>query len=771
MFTGKRVGVGIIITVGVIFLTSLDGGFLASGNALPDSEGASAAEGDAPARVESQEADPPDTEPGESESLTLEGQRLKWASSVFEASCALCHDEDGRADSIDNPRANLADKAWHHGDTVVEIETTIREGVPDTEMKPGKNKYTAVQIADLAKYVKLLSQNMHVAKVKLDRKVATELTDAVVSQLPPAPTGKMREKENFIDEYIFGKMKADGVPHAPPSTDTEFMRRVYLDLWGRLPDADAVRKFVADAQADKRNKLIDVLLGLDYNDPEKPGFEGNQDADYRGPWLVQEPFLNKWTFFFSDLFKIGGGLTSSGPAFRDYIQMFLQYNLPYDYFVREVLTATAIGGRVCGPAGFILRDTVGGIRDADVMHEDTCDEIALSVGKVFLGVNLECISCHDGAGHLEEINLGLSEITRTQFWRQAAFFQNIRIFRGNPPNGTDYCLLDGPSLRPDRIWQGGIAHFKFTTPPNTAGGLGYRMEAPSVLRIPRDKNADVYPAYLLTGERPAEGANPRVELARIITSDFQFAKATVNLFWSKLMTVGIVDPPFDWDLARQDPENPPPAPWSIQPSHPELLDALARDFQDHNFDLRHLMRIICRSSAYQLSSRFEGEYAPEYDRYYARKLARRLAAEEIYDAIVKATNVFGNDVKYVMTQAGTPNMELTRFLNFFGQGNRNTRQSHTEGSIIQASLLLNSDLVKKKVLAATEGSRVSMLLSKDPPLPNHQLVEELFLWTLSRFPTPQEMAESISHLEKYHDEGVEDLQWALMNNLEFIVNY
>jgi len=237
------------------------------------------------------------------------------------------------------------------------------------------------------------------------------------------------------------------------------------------------------------------------------------------------------------------------------------------------------------------------------------------------------------------------------------------------------------------------------------------------------------------------------------------------------MTVGIVDPPFEWDLDRQDPENPPPAPWTIQPSHPELLDALARDFQDHNFELRYLMRTICRSKAYQLSSRFSGEYKPEYDRYYARKLVRRLSAEEIYDAIVKATNVFGNNVKFVMEQDGLPDAELKRFLSFFGQSNRATTQPDTKGSIIQASLILNSELVNKKLLASTEGSRVNMLLKKDPPLNNHELVEELFLATLSRFPTAREMAESVSHVEKYRNQGVEDLQWALMNNLEFIVNY
>ena len=94
----------------------------------------------------------------------------------------------------------------------------------------------------------------------------------------------------------------------------------------------------------------------------------------------------------------------------------------------------------------------------------------------------------------------------------------------------------------------------------------------------------------------------------MLTSDLQFAKATVNLFWSHFMTVGIVDPPFAWDLDRQDPQNPPPAPWTIQPSHPELLEELAKDFQKHGFDLRYLMKVITQSSAYQLSSRVESDW-------------------------------------------------------------------------------------------------------------------------------------------------------------------
>ena len=65
------------------------------------------------------------------------------------------------------------------------------------------------------------------------------------------------------------------------------------------------------------------------------------------------------------------------------------------------------------------------------------------------------------------------------------------------------------------------------------------------------------------------------------------------------MGVGIVDPPYDFDLSRQDPNNPPPAPWTVQPSHPELLDALAKDFEAHHYDLRYLIELITKSSAYQ----------------------------------------------------------------------------------------------------------------------------------------------------------------------------
>ena len=164
------------------------------------------------------------------------------------------------------------------------------------------------------------------------------------------------------------------------------------------------------------------------------------------------------------------------------------------------------------------------------------------------------------------------------------------------------------------------------------------------------------PKFILTDEVVKPGVEPREELARMITSHPQFARATVNLYWAKLMGVGIVEPVDEFDLARQDPKNV-PAGWQLQPSHPELLDAMAAYFRKNNHSLHSLFRLICNSSAYQLSARFPGEWSENYTRYYARKYARMLTAEELHDSITIATGrpgQFGGGPKKTPTADDDP---------------------------------------------------------------------------------------------------------------------
>ena len=569
---------------------------------------------------------------------------------------------------------------------------------------------------------------------KLTAEVAPKTSHASVQPVPV---------RNFIDEFIFSKMQRDGVPHAGLSTDAEFLRRLHLDLTGRLPEPEVIRKFLADADPAKREKTIDTLLATPIEGRiEKP----------------QTPFLDKWTYFFNDLFRNSAAeLGAPGRnLLRDYIYDALLKNVPYDEVVRELLTAQTRDNFVDSAANFLLRDHVDDFNDVYINQTDSFDEMAISTSRYFLGVNLECVSCHDGQGHLGKINLWLSQIRRPQLWRQAAFFSKLSMSRPFGI-GNEYELLEKNG------------HYDITTR--------------SVRRMPRYKT-DLSPQFLLTDEKPKENEPWREAYARMVTTNPQFARATVNLIWAELMGVGIVDPPLDFDLARLDPRSPPPDPWTIQPSHPELLDALANDFREHHCDLRRVIRLIVTSSTYQLSSHFEGEWKAAYASYFARHFVHRLPAEEIADAISQATGIFPsiaiNDtnvkVSYILQSRssedlGGKELEPVRLLlASFGQADRDKTERDLSGSTVQAAALLNSGFVKDRV-KVKENGRLYKLLNHETPLSNREIVEEMFLAFLARPPRPPEADIAIRTLEQRHNQGLEDLAWSLINKIEFLYDY
>ena len=163
------------------------------------------------------------------------------------------------------------------------------------------------------------------------------------------------------------------------------------------------------------------------------------------------------------------------------------------------------------------------------------------------------------------------------------------------------------------------------------------------------------------------------------------------------------------------------------------------------------MRTIARSSAYQLSSRFDGEWKASYTPYFARHFVRVLTAEQMHDSIAEATQVYGNyqqrdmlfntrmpNIRFV-TETETPeninNEKPKLLLRTFGQANREQSDRRSEGSILQALTLMNSPFVNKRV-QATGGSRVEQLVKSDKD--NAAIVDELYLATLSRPPLDDE---------------------------------
>jgi hypothetical protein len=584
-----------------------------------------------------------------------------------------------------------------------------------------------------------------ISEAQRDR--AANFTEEAGKSLPFHPRVEIKRK-NYIDDYIFGKIERDKIPHSGLSMDQEFLRRVYLDLTGRIPEGEVVKKFLSDKSPDKRDKLIDSIV-----QPDRYAF-ADEDA-----------FVDRWAYWFSDLFGNNAGyLGEQGrDIFYDYIRASVRLNVPYNQWVTEMLTASALTNWYSGPSNFLARFHVDDGTGNQIAHEDTCDELAIATAKIFLGLNLECVSCHDGSGHLDKINLWLTERKREELWREAAFFGNVQIFRP-PPRRQEFTVLENTTRGYDAEAYPITVH------------AGYDPEAESFVRIKRWK-ANIAPSFILTREKPNPNDSLRRAFARMLTQHPQFARATVNRIWAELMGVGIVDPPDNFDLTRQDPKNPPPHPWTIQPSHPELLDALAKDFIQHDYDLRYLIQLIAKSSAYQLSAVFDGPWKDSYARYFARRFIRRLSAEELFDAISQATGDFPEigkqrKAKYVL-QARSPEelgKEIGSFLTSFGQSDRLNSVKSLKGTMVQASLLLNSKIVKEKV-KAKPGTRLYRFLNQEPPLSNEQIVEQLFLSVLSRYPSSHERQMAVNQIEKYRTQGGEDVLWAMLNKMDFIFNY
>jgi hypothetical protein len=548
-------------------------------------------------------------------------------------------------------------------------------------------------------------------------------------------------RNNFVDDEIFTRMASANIRSAPLSSDAEFLRRVTLDLTGRIPSATDVTNFLADTSTSKRDTLIDTLIAS----PE---------------------FTDKWTMFFGDLFQnnvqsthIRRGVPGRD-AFYLYLKQAISDNTPYDVIARSLITATGnshVVGQANWPAGNFI--SMG-------PAQDTYDGAAVDAASMFMGINaVDCILCHDGARHLDQVNVWGAAQTRQNMWGLAAYFSRTTMQRNTP-------VVDAT-----------------TVSDNTTGV--YRLNTNNGNRSPRQPigaTTTIAPRYPFgTSGNPGSGIqsgeNYRQAIARQLTGDLQFSRAAVNYVWEKLMGEAFVTPSNGFDLARLDPNNPPPAPWTLQPTNARLLDAMARDFQNNGYNLRRLIGTIVKSSAYQLSSTYNGQWDPSYVPYYARKYVRRLDAEEVHDAIVKATGIQPTyqlpapstlpAVQWAMQLPDTrepTNNAVTAFLNAFGRGDRDVNPRRFDGSVLQGLTLMNNNFVMQKIHNANAGSRVRTLLqtNTDPAT----IIRQLYLHTLSRPATDAEVNALVpTYLQLGNPAATEDLQWVLLNRLQFLFNY
>jgi len=542
-------------------------------------------------------------------------------------------------------------------------------------------------------YVKLFRQPGDAAvMVRYQGKVAvfraTEPLGAPIAHLPPV--------RGFIDDLVFKKLKEMGMPPSAVCNDQTFIRRVTIDIAGRLPTPQETLDFVSDRDPAKRDKCVDRLL---------------DSTDYA------EYFANTWSALLRN--KRSRPTYARGTfEFHDWIRDSLLTNKPYDRFVRQILTAS--GEIDQNPPVAWYRQ----VQDPNAELQDTA--------QLFLGMRLQCAQCHHHP---------FEKWSQQDYYQFSAFFS--RVARKPQPGGGQLVYF-----RPGKADAVNPKTRKTVLP----AGLGQ-----AALHIPPEQD-------------------PRAVLAAWVTDrkNPYFAKSLVNRYWKHFFSRGIVEP--EDDMRDTNP-----------PTNPELLDALARHFVASGYDLKDLIRTICRSSVYQLDSlpnRYNAIDKQNFSRYYPK----RITAETLLDAVDALT---GSKSHFAGLPPGTPATDLpdnsfnaeSYFLTVFGRPDSSSScecERSQQPSLAQSLHLLNAEEVQKK-LTASDGRAVR--LADDGSRSDDQKITELYLIAFSRQPDADEMAIARSYLDRVsnaedgiHKESLrerafEDLVWTLINTKEFSFNH
>ena len=354
--------------------------------------------------------------------------------------------------------------------------------------------------------------------------------------------------------------------------------------------------------------------------------------------------------------------------------------------------------------------------------DKTPPELAETAAQLFLGVRMQCARCHH---HPFEV------WSQDEYYGMAAFFARV----GRKPGLLQF---------EERIYhQVGMA-----TASNPKNG---QAVPPTGL--------DAKPAQLSPEDDPRHAL---VDWMAAPENKF-FAPALVNRYWKHFFGRGIVDPEDDMRVTN-------PA------SNPELLDKLAQKFIASKFDLKDLIRTICRSNIYQLSAE-PNDYNRSDKQNYSRYYPKRLNAEVLLDAINVVTN---SNTGFGGLPAGTRAVQLpdsagmTYFLTVFGKPQGESAcesERSSEANLAQSLHLLNSSEVQGKL---SDGNGRARQLAADAKRSDAEKINELYLWVFSRPPMDKEKQVALAHIQKHEKQKViayEDILWALLNTKEFLFNH
>jgi hypothetical protein len=527
----------------------------------------------------------------------------------------------------------------------------------------------------------------------------------------------------LINDQTAQAWKEHKLVSSEAATDGEWCRRVYLDVIGRVPTVEELKSYLADKKHDKRQRLVDRLLGDEYRD------------DY----------VRNWTTIWTNLLigRTGGAEKKSlvnRPGMQEYVGEALKYNKPYDQFAKELVTATGS----CKPGEKDFNGAANFL--ADKMADNGLQATA-KTSQIFLGMAVQCTQCH---------NHPFNEYQQNQFWELNAFFRQTHVEKEAEDNkkqpntgrvvDRDFKGEGGDPKKAEIYYEQRNGKLKVAYP--------VFVDGTSLAAVYATKGEDF-------GDHGAlADVNRREELAKLIVKSREFDRAITNRLWGHFLGYGFTKPVDDIG-----PHN--------EPSHPELLDGLGQAFREGGFDVKQLMRWIVLSEPYDLSSRVTKHNETDDPALGARPMfshfyLRQMEAEQLYESLLVATaaeETAGKDEN----RDTLKQRWLDQFNTAFGTDD-NAEASAFNGTIPQALTLMNGGLVKH----ATGDQKGSMLarVAGDESMTNADKIRYLYLAAFSRQPTKQEINisnELLAAREGNVGAALQDIWWALLNTNEFIL--
>jgi hypothetical protein len=550
---------------------------------------------------------------------------------------------------------------------------------------------------------------------------------------------------NFVDREVFSRLRRLNMVPSDLSSDEEFLRRVTIDTIGCLPTPAEIRAFKADTSANKRAKKIDELLAHPMHAAlwatKFCDITGNDTTALENPQQLKPKRSQMW---------------------HDWFRKRVAENMPYDKIVKGVLTATSRDGK--SPEEWIKdvikadEDVVKGYESDYAKRETldlfwrrqqnvTIDQWGEKTAAAFMGVRLECAQCHKHpfdrwsqeeyrahANIFAQLNFQASPEAKKVIDTENAFRKTKAGKNNQLAIVKEVWVMNTGKLLPHPETGAFL-------PPKAPGGPVLKMDKGKDLRV------DLY-NWLVQPDNPF------------------FARSFTNRIWGHYFGKGIVDPVDDFSLG-----NP--------PSNDKLLDALAKEFVDKKFDIRHIERLVLNSRTYQLSSRAND--TNKLDKVnYARSYIRPMMAEAVVDVLNTALGVtekWNPDVKpgsraveVGASQVQNPSMAYA--FRIFGRPPR-TAACDCERAMEPAlpqKLYMMTDLNVLGKIDAADGNLQRILKTK---MGDDKTLEELFLATLSRMPSASDRQAFADHLKVEPDrqKAFRDLMWALINTREFILNH